>query len=255
MKMRKRVLAAFLSVIIIFICTACGEEERVIPPYEGILTKVRLGMPETRVTALQPEDADLYYQTGNDYIMWSVNPDTEIQSLRDYLPPEDMFYYCDDSIITYYLEDNDDKTEKVLSGYMQEVYCVAPRDVAVEFYNAQVKYLTTKYGMESNGTRTGIEGVDLNLDFKEVMTGTSFNITFGATFTSQTVNGVNDYYGTHFYITLMKSDNPTAVAVESGEMTVPTTTKAKTTKAETEAETETEAEATEPTASGEAPTE
>jgi hypothetical protein len=246
MKIIKRISAALLSVIMIFALAACGEEEKVIPPYEGILTKVRLGMPETRVVALQPEEAELYYQTGNDYIMWSVNPDTEIQSLRDYLPPEDLFYYCDDSIITYYLEDNDDKTEKVLSGYMQEVYCVVPRDIAVEFYNAQVKYLTTKYGMESSGTRTGIEDVDLELNFKEVMTGSSFNVTFGATFTSQTVNGVNDYYGTHFYVTLMKSDAPTEVPVESGEMTVPETTKAKTTKAEKETETEAEAEETEP---------
>jgi hypothetical protein len=100
--------------------------------------------------------------------------------------------------------------------------------------------------MESSGTQTGIEDVDLELKFKETMVGSSFTVTFEATFTSETVNGVNGYYGTHFAVTLMSSDTLAAVPIGSGEMTVPTTTKAKATKAETEAETE--AETTEPPA-------
>jgi hypothetical protein len=243
MKIKKRIFAIALSILMILTVTACGETETVIPPYEGILTKVRLGMSESKVVALQPEEAELYYQTGNDYIMWTVNPDTEIQSLRDYIPADDMYYYCDDSIITYYLKDNADKTEKVLSGYMQEVYCVIPRDIAVNFYNAQVKYLTEKYGIESSGTGTGIEGVDLELHFKEVMVASSFTVTFEATFTSETVNGVNDYYGTHFSLSLIGNDSLAEIPLGSGEMTVPTTTKAKATKAETEAETTAQTEA------------
>jgi hypothetical protein len=249
MKTRKRFFAIVLSVLMILAVTACGEAETEIPPYEGILTKVRLGMPESKVVALQPEDAELYYQTGNDYIMWSVNPDTEIQSLRDYLPADDLYYYCDDSIITYYLKDNEEKTGKVLSGYMQEVYCVVPRDIAVNFYNAQVKYLTEKYGIEPSGSGTGIEDIDLELNYKEVLVGSSFTVTFTATFTSETVNGVNDYYGTHFSLSLTGNDTLAEVPLGSGELTVPTTTEKKETKAKTEAETtaateaETEAEA------------
>jgi hypothetical protein len=224
--------------------TACNKDEAPeIPPYAGILTKVRLGMPESRVISLQPESTELFYQTGNDYIMWSVNPDTEIQRLRDLLPPDDLYYYTDDSIITYYLKDNEDKTEKVLDGYMQEVYCIVPRNIAVDFYNAQVKYLAEKYGVESKGTRRGTEDVDLELNFKEVYDCPSSTVTFEATFTSDTVNGVNDYYGTHFAITLMGKETQTEIGISSGEMTVPTTAKTKATKAEkTEAESESESE-------------
>ncbi|MDR0992619.1 MAG: hypothetical protein LBL87_06970 [Ruminococcus sp.] len=253
MKMINRILSVSLTVLLIFAMTACNsEKETAPPPYNGILTKVRLGMTESRVVSLQPESAELFYQTGNDYVMWSVNPDTEIQSLRDMLPPDDLYYYTDDSIITYYLKDNEDKTDKVLDGYMQEVYCLVPRSVAVDFYNAQVKYLAAKYGVESTGTYRGKEGIDLELNFKEVYDCPSSTVTLEATFTSDTVNNVNDYYGTHFSITLMGKETQTDVALSSGEMTVPTTAKTKATKAETEttaaAEAETSAESESDTA-------
>jgi hypothetical protein len=117
----------------------------------------------------------------------------------------------------------------------------------VDYYYADVAYLNNKYGVESKGTRTGTEGVDLELHFKEELVKESFTVTFQATFTSQTVNGINDYYGTHFSLTLMGNETSAEMPISSGEMTLPVTEKTKATEAETttaaEAETSAEAEA------------
>ncbi|MDR0946686.1 MAG: hypothetical protein LBM87_02915 [Ruminococcus sp.] len=216
----KQLLAVILCLTICIALTACGEDgdtpadgQTGEASYSGILTKVRIGMTETKLLTMMPDDVKVNYQS--DYEIWGFNTDTEIQSLRDLIPLDDPYYSVDDSIITYYLKDSGVPDVKVLEGYMQEVYCTVPRNIAVEFYQSTVKALTDKYSAPSVGTMEGVEDIDQELNLTEVIDNPSFTITFNATYTYEEINGVSDYYGTHFSIKLMSKDVKTPLAPPS----------------------------------------
>jgi hypothetical protein len=52
----------------------------------------------------------------------------------------------------------------------------------------------------------GVEDIDQVLELQEVIENPSFTVTFNATYTYEEVNGVSDYYGTHFSIKLMSKE-------------------------------------------------
>ena len=87
------VLTALIMTTAIF--AACGKDEAEVPEnvYSGILTKVKLGMPMTKIVSLQPDGVTLNFET--DTRLWSVNSDTEIMELREVVPADNPVYYVD----------------------------------------------------------------------------------------------------------------------------------------------------------------
>ena len=76
----KKILTIILALAMSLTClTACGKDEETAVAenaYAGILTKVKLGMPLTKIVSLQPDSVELYYE--DDTTIWCVNSDTEI---------------------------------------------------------------------------------------------------------------------------------------------------------------------------------
>ena len=98
----KKVLSVILTVIMcISAMAACSKEEAAeeMPEYSGILTRVKLGMPLTKIVSMQPDGVELYYE--DDTTIWSINSDTDLMEVRNIIPAEDQYFYADDSIITY----------------------------------------------------------------------------------------------------------------------------------------------------------
>jgi hypothetical protein len=210
LKIMKKTAAALLCAAFLAVSfTACNDDggespdstASAVAEYAGILTKIRLGMTETKVISMLPDSVPLYYQ--DDFEMWSIDPDTNMQTIRTYLPEGDLKYYADDSIITYFFKNQNGNPDKILTGYMEEVHGVFPQDVSIKFYNDTAERLKTEYGVTPVGTQTGTEGIDSEIQLKQVYDCPSVTVTFYCTYSWQNVNGVDDYYGSYFAVKLM----------------------------------------------------
>lgn len=199
MKIKKIIAVALASVLSVLCLVACGKEEMVSnEEYSGILTKVKLGMPLTKIVSLQPDGVDLYYET--DTTIWSINNDTEIKEISNLIPEESAYYYTDDSIITYYFVTKNGDTEIYLHGYTSEIGCLIDRETAKNYFIEKTDQLEKRYKAVPVGTITGTEGIDMELIYKEVYDCPSYTVTFIMKQTYDTVDGVEDYYGTFFSI-------------------------------------------------------
>ena len=104
----KKFLTALLAMALAVTCfAACGGGDEDVPAdasgYNGILTKIKLGMPLTKIVTInQTYNVNLNYET--DTVIWSQNPDTELMEIRDLIPTDSAYYYVDDSLITYTFE-------------------------------------------------------------------------------------------------------------------------------------------------------
>jgi hypothetical protein len=241
----------------LLVLTACAGSEETDPAesdatvtaaavYSGILTKVRLGMTESKIISMIPDSSPLNYQ--DDYELWTVDSDTNMQKIRDYLPEGDLNYYADDSLITFFLKDKNGSPEKILSGYMEEVYGVFSQDASVKFYNDTIARLEEEFGVTPTGTMSGEQGIDEELTLKQVYDCPSATVTFICTYKWQTVNEKDDYYGSSFSVKLMGKTIKDEVALETGVFTPAVTatgsdtSKADETTAPAENETESETE-------------
>jgi hypothetical protein len=240
----KRTAAALLCTAFLAVsfsaCNSDGDEAdpaatTAAPAYAGILTKIRLGMTETKVISMLPDSVPLYYQ--DDFEMWSIDPDTNMQNIRTYLPAEDLTYYADDSIITYYFKNQNGNPDKILTGYMEEVHGVFPQDVSIKFYDDTAKRLQEEYGVTPIGTQTGTEGIDSEIQLKQVYDCPSATITFYCTYSWQNVNGIDDYYGSYFAVKLMGKTIKEEVALASDGFTAAVTATSAAAGEETEATT------------------
>ncbi|MBQ3162160.1 MAG: hypothetical protein IJC04_08550 [Oscillospiraceae bacterium] len=211
----KKILTLILTLAMAVTClSACGKDEEAAvseSAYAGILTKVKLGMPLTKIISLQPDGVELYYE--DDVTIWSVNTDTELMEIRDLVPAEDAYFYADDSIITYNFRTVKGDEEIYLNGYMSEVTCLLDRETATKYFESKTAELAKKHGVEPIGAMTGTEDIDMELTYTQKYDCPSYNIVFKMVETYDTVNGVDGYYGTYFAIEIIEKAVKTETAI------------------------------------------
>ena len=196
----------------------CGKKKEEagseLPAYSDVLSKIKLGMPQKKVLALNNQE-EVFYE--NDTVLWCVNTDTDIMEVRDIIPSDNGYYYCDDSLITYEFNVNKKTQDYTLKAYQEEVTCLIDRDTAVSYYESKVKQLAEKYKpIEDYFTAvTGTEDVDMHLEYETVLKMSSFSVTATMTLSYDTVDGAEGYYCTHISIKVKELDTKTAVTVGS----------------------------------------
>ncbi len=213
MKIRKIFALLCTAVICMLSFAACGSEEDEVPEsaYAGVLTKIRLGMPQSKVLALNNQN-EVYYESDTE--IWCINADTDIMEMKDLIPSDSQYYYCDDSVITYRFDFDEAKNDYLLDGYSEEAVCLIDRETAEKYYETKLKELAGKYGVSDYvTTQRGTENVDMVLELETPMTLSSFTVTATMTYTYDTVDDVDGYYCTHFKIDIEELANKAAVAV------------------------------------------
>lgn len=212
----KKFLTAFLAMALAVTCfTACGggDEEASADEtgYSGILTKVKLGMPLTKIITInQTYNVDLNYET--DTVIWSRNPDTELMEIRELIPTESAYYYVDDSLITYVFETRKGDPEIYLTSYMAEAYCLLDRKTAESYYDTKTAELAKKHGVDAVQSIKGTEDIDLEVDRISRYSCASYDLTFTVREKYDTVDGVDGYYGSYFCIEVKEKANKEEVA-------------------------------------------
>ena len=223
--MKKIVSLLLTAIMCLTLFTACGkEEENTVEavPYTGILTKVKLGMPLTKIVSLQPDGVELYYE--DDVTIWSMNDDTDLLAdTAALIPAEDQFYYTGNSIITYKFRTEKGDDEIYLNGYSEEVHCLIDRVTAENYFNSKTEQLVNKHCVGENtgvaGSMTGTEGIDMNLVYTQKISTGSYDLEFSMTLTYETVNNVEGYYATKYDITVTEKAVKTPATIDSPEVT------------------------------------
>lgn len=212
----KKFLTALLAMVLAVTCfAACGggddEANAEESGYNGILTKIKLGMPLTKIVTInQTYNVDLHYET--DTVIWSQNPDTELMEIRDLIPAESAYYYVDDSLITYTFETRKGDTEIYLTSYMSEAYCLLDRKTAEEYYDTKTAELAKKHGVEAIQSIKGTEDIDLEVDRISRYNCASYDLTFTVREKYDTVDGVDGYYGSYVCIEVKEKANKEEIA-------------------------------------------
>lgn len=217
----KRIFSVLLSIMTcVMLLTACGEEAAEESAYSGILTKVKIGMPLTKIVSMQPDGVELYWD--DDTTIWSINTDTDLMAeVSALVPAEDMFYYADDSIITYNFKTQKGDDELYLKGYSEEVHCLLDRTAAQDYFDKKTAELISKHcvddGSVAGGSMVGTEDIDMELVYSQKISASSYDLVFSMTLTYDTVNDVAGYYATEFKIELTEKDVKTEVAISTPE--------------------------------------
>ncbi len=211
----KKLLSVIIMLAMAVSCLAAcgGDEEAAVEAaaYSGILTKVKLGMPRTKIVSLQADGIELYYE--DDTTIWSVNPDTDLMEIRGLIPAESAYFYADDSIITYNFKTVKGDDEIYLDGYMSEVSCLLDRETAEKYFETKTAELAQKHKASSVGTMTGTEGMDMELNYTQKFDCPSYTVVFRMTETFDTVEGVEGYYGTYFAVEIIEKEVKSEIAI------------------------------------------
>lgn len=211
----KKIFSVLLALAMTAVCfTSCSKDEAAAPEnaYSGILTKVKLGMPMTKIVGLQPDGVTLNFET--DTRLWSVNNDTELMELRDVIPADNPIYYVEDSIITYDFKTVKGDENIYLCGYLAEAYCCLDRQTSEDFFAGKTEELEKRHNAESTGTLKGTEDVDMELVYTEKLDCPSYTVTFTMKEKYDTVEGVDGYYGSYFSIEVKEKDVKSEVPIE-----------------------------------------
>lgn len=208
----KKALSVFLALFMCMVLfTACGDDKKSdeAVEYSGILTKVKLGMPLSKITALQPDNVELYYD--DDTTIWCLNTDTDVaQDITALIPADDQYYYTGDSFIIYYFKTQKGDDEIYLKGYTEELHCLMDRVTAEEYFTSKTEQLVKKHcvaeGQSAHGTMTGTEGIDMDLIYSQSISASSYDITFSMTLSYDTVNGEEGYYAKKFELSLIEKE-------------------------------------------------
>ncbi|MDE6762075.1 MAG: hypothetical protein K2J73_00125 [Oscillospiraceae bacterium] len=216
----KKILSVLTAIIMTAVCfTSCSKDEAAAPEntYAGILTKVKLGMPMTKIVSLQPDNVTLNFET--DTRLWSVNTDTEIMELREVVPADNPVYYVEDSIITYDFKTVKGDENIYLCGYMSEAYCCLERQTARDFFDKKTAELAVKHGVEAAGSQTGTKDIDMELVYTQKYDCPSYTVIFTMKEKYDTVEGVDGYYGSYFSIEVKEKEvkAETPITTESGD--------------------------------------
>lgn len=215
----KNFLTVILAMALAVTCfAACSNDEGAASDsetaYNGILTKVKLGMPLTKIITLnQSVGVDLNYET--DTVIWSQNPDTELMEIRDIIPTGSAYYYVDDSLITYTFETRKGDSEIYLTSYMSEAYGLLDRKTAESYYETKTAELAQKHGVEAVKSVKGTEDIDLEVSYISRYSCASYDLTFTMTEKYDTVDGIDGYYGSYFSIEVKEKANKEEVAAGS----------------------------------------
>ena len=213
----KKFLSLMLVVIMAAACfTACNKDEggeASEGAYNGILTKVKLGMPLSKIVSLQPDNVNLYYES--DTTIWSVNTDTELMEIANLIPADkEQHFYVEYSIITYNFRTQKGDDEIYLNDYVSEVECRLERDVAKKYFEDKTKELTAKYNVEPIGAQTGTEDIDMELTYTQKFDYPSYTLIFTMKQTYDTIEGVDGYYGSFFSIEVKEKEIKAEVPIE-----------------------------------------
>lgn len=218
----KRIFAVLLSLLTcVMLLAACGDEEAADESsYSGILTKIKLGMPLTKIVTMQPDGVELYWE--DDTTIWSINTDTDLMAdVSALVPADDMYYYSDDSIITYQFKTKKGDEEIYLKGYSEEVHCLLDRTAAQEYFDKKTAELLKKHcvdeGSVAGGSMVGTEDIDMELVYSQKISASSYDLVFSMTLTYDTVNDVAGYYATQFKIDINEKDVKGEVAIATPE--------------------------------------
>ncbi|MCL2053089.1 MAG: hypothetical protein FWG90_01425 [Oscillospiraceae bacterium] len=205
----KKLLVSMVLALSLFTLSACSKSPDIESTYDGILSRVRLGMPLSQVVGMQRVGVELYYET--DKIIWSVDEDIELMEIRSLLPEqqdEQMWFFVDSAraIITYYFQTLSGRNEMVLRGYSEQISCLLDREVGNTYFREKSAELRGRHDphAEIRPVRTGVENIDFELNTTMSLSLPSYNLTFTMTETYDTVNGVTDYYVTHYKIEVME---------------------------------------------------
>lgn len=211
----KKIFSVMLALVMTAVCfSACGKDGADVPEnvYSGILTKVKLGMPMTKIVGLQPDSVTLNFET--DTRLWSVNTDTELMELRNVIPADNPIYYVEDSLITYDFKTVKGDENIYLCGYLAEAYCCVERQTAEDFFANKTEELKKRHSAESAGTLKGTEDVDMELVYTEKLDCPSYTVTFTMKEKYDTVEGVDGYYGSYFSIEVREKEVKSEVPIE-----------------------------------------
>ena len=213
MRFAALLLAAVMTAVSLTGCGKKEEEEAEDTGYSGVLSKIKLGMPQKKVITVNNQK-EMYYES--DTILWCINPDTDIMEVRDIIPADQGYCFCDDSVITYEFKFNEKDNENYLTSYTEEVSCLIDRETAQKYYDDKVDQLRKKYHSDYSTTQTGTEGIDLNLLLHTELPLSSFAVYIDMTLTYDTVEGVDAYWCKHLSITVKELANKTAVPIAAG---------------------------------------
>jgi len=221
----KKYIFSLISLIICITASSCSKEGDAptdLTDVPGILTQVRLGMSPEQILKLQEnqnlrrnENVILYYDS--DTVLWCVSTDTELMELNGLIDADNMFYHVDDSIITYYFsESSADKSKLSLSSFSQEVYCLIDYDTANKYFSDKVKQLELKHGGSAVTTLIGTKDIDSVLTQKAEISCNSYTVDVEMSHEYDTVDGVSDYYGKYFIITITEKvvKDPVSVTIK-----------------------------------------
>ncbi len=190
----KKILTALLAMALAVTCfAACGGDDEGAPAdesgYNGILTKIKLGMPLTKIVTInQTYNVNLNYET--DTVIWSQNPDTELMEIRSLIPTDSAYYYVDDSLITYSFETRKGDPEIYLTSYMSEAYCLLDRKTADDYYEKKTLEFAKQHLVEAIKSTKGTEDIDLEVDRISRYNCASYDLTFTVKEKYDTVDGV-----------------------------------------------------------------
>lgn len=218
-KIAKIILSVIMCVCLLAGCGG-GDEETGENVYSGILTKIKIGMPLTKIQTLQPDGVTLNWE--DDTTIWSINTDTDLMpEVAALIPVDNVFYRADDSIITYFFKTKKGDEELYLNGYSEEVHCLIDRTAAEEYFESKTKELLKKYcvseGSSAAGTQVGEEGVDEDIIKNQKISASSYDVVFSMTLTYDTVDDVTEYYATKFEIKLTEKEVKGEVAIATPE--------------------------------------
>jgi hypothetical protein len=224
----KKLFALAAAVIIALTLSACGDDEELVldDTYDGVLSKVRIGMTLKQVRALQRLEVSLYYES--DTVIWAVDGDIDlVKQLTALLPEqqdEQMYYYVDDSkaIVTYYFKKasgSSDADDMRLTGYSQGVSTLLDRELGNAYFKAKSAELQTKHNPDAvaSTTKVGVEDIDLELVTTMSLSCPSYDLTFNMTETYDTVNDVSGYYVTRYEIQIMEKAVKDSTPVDGSE--------------------------------------
>jgi len=234
----KKLLTVILALSLTLVCfTACGGDDESASAsessYSGILTKIKLGMPLSKIITLNAvNNVELYYET--DTCIWSINPDTDLMEIRNRLPEGEQHFYVDDSIITYNFKTVKGDEEIYLNDYVSEVQCLLDRETAQKYFDDKTAELTKKHAVEPVGTMTGTEDIDMELAYKQTFDCPSYVLTFTMKQKYETVNGVDGYYGSFFSIEVKEKEVKTETDIKKDSESKSTTKETEADKSEEE---------------------
>lgn len=201
-------LISFMLTVSVCLLTACnkdgGDGETLSTEYTGILTKIRLGMPLTKIVGLQRDGVKLYYET--DTVIWAIDTDTDLMDIKNLIPEDNMYYYTEDSLITYNFKTKKGDTEIYLNGFSEELYCLMDRVIGNDYFKNKTIELSKQHSAEAIGSMTGTEGVDMELTSVMQFSCTSYDVYFTMVETYDTVDSVDDYYVTYYKIEVKEKD-------------------------------------------------